>query len=136
MVPDWLASACLVSSLVGLLAFIWLNRKQPGMWVLGLGLAMNLLVIAANGGLMPISPTTVAELYPSLPQEAGLVDNRLGWSKNIVLSAAGTHFAYLSDCILIPAWVPWRYAFSLGDILIAMGVFWLLWAGGAKSMRE
>jgi hypothetical protein len=137
VIPEWLAKAYLVSSQVGLLVFVWLNRKLPGMWILGIGLATNLLVIAANGGLMPISSTTVAELYPHLSKEAGLVGSRLGWSKNIVLPASGTHFAFFSDCILLPLrWIPWRYAFSLGDVLISMGVFWLLWAGGSKRVCE
>lgn len=127
--PDWLAEACLVSSLVGLMAFTWINRKHRELWVVGGGLTANLLVIVANGGLMPITQAFVAALYPGVTLDAELVGSRLGWSKNIVLPGVGTHFAYLSDCILLPAWVPWRYAFSLGDVLIAIGAFWLLWSG-------
>ena len=135
-IPPWLARACLVSSQVGLLAFMWLNRKQKELWVVGGGLAANLIVIAANGGLMPITPASVAALYPGINLDEGMVGSRLGWSKNIVLQGAGTHLAFLSDCILLPGWVPWRFAFSLGDVLIAAGVFWLLWSGSDKRKRE
>jgi len=135
-IPLWLAGACLVSSQAGLLVFMWLNRKHMELWVIGGGLAANLLVIVANGGLMPITPASVAVLYPGITFDEGLIGSRLGWSKNIVLPAAGTHLAFLSDCILLPGWIPWRYAFSLGDVLIAVGVFWLLWSGGARHKSE
>jgi hypothetical protein len=131
-IPAWLASLCLVSSQIGILAFVWLNRKLPGLWVLALGLAANLLVIATNGGLMPITPAVVAVLYPGLMPGDSLAGSRLGWSKNIILSETSTNFSSLSDCITLPAWFPWQYAFSPGDILIAAGVFWLLWAGGGR----
>lgn len=135
-IPPWLAGTCLVSSQAGLLAFVWLNRKHKELWVAGGGLAANLLVIAANGGLMPITMASVAALYPSLSLDAGLVGSRLGWSKNIILTEAGTNLAFLSDCILLPGWIPWRYAFSVGDVLIAAGAFWLLWSGGARHKSE
>lgn len=136
VIPPWLAGACLVSSLVGLLGFVWLNRKHMELWVIGGGLVANLLVIATNKGLMPITPASVAVLYPGITLDEGMIGSRLGWSKNIVLPGAGTHLAFLSDCLLLPGWIPWRYAFSLGDVLIAAGVFWLLWRGGARHKSE
>jgi len=132
VIPTYLASACLVSSQIGLMGFVWLNRRHKELWVVGGGLAANLLVIAANGGLMPITPASVAALYPGITFGGGLVGSQLGWSKNIVLQGAGTHFAFLSDCILLPGWIPWKYAFSAGDLLIALGVFWLLCNGDAR----
>jgi len=135
-IPDWLAGMCLVSSQIGLLAFVWLNRKNPGLLVLGIGLAANLMVIATNRGLMPIAPDTVAALYPGLSPDDGLVGSQLGWSKNIVLPEIATNFSFLSDCITLPTWFPWQYAFSPGDVLISAGVFWLLWAGGARSVTS
>jgi len=130
-IPAWLASLCLVSSQIGLLVFVWLNRKLPGLWIFGIGLAANLLVIVANGGLVPLAPATVAGVYPDLNPDEGSVGSRLGWSKNIVLPGSDTKFSFLSDCIRLPVWLPWQYAISPGDVLIAIGIFWLLWAGGA-----
>jgi hypothetical protein len=37
-----------------LLAFAWVNRRLPALWLVIAGLAMNLLVIGVNGG-MPVS---------------------------------------------------------------------------------
>jgi hypothetical protein len=136
IIPGWLVNACLVSSLIGLLIFVWLNRTHHELWVAGLGISANLLVIIANGGLMPITMATVAALYPEAGLGSIFLGSRLGWSKNIVLSNETMHFGFLSDCLLMPDWIPWRYAFSLGDVLIAAGVFWLLWNGGASRKPE
>ena len=45
----------LAGSQVLLLAVVGLNIRLPGMPLAGLGLALNLLVMAANGGYMPIT---------------------------------------------------------------------------------
>jgi hypothetical protein len=136
LVADDLAAAALVGSQLFLLAFAWLNRRQAGFWALGLGLALNLLVITLNGGLMPISPETVAQLAPDAPPGTWQVGSRLGVGKDVVLPVAATCLSWLSDRFLLPAWLPRRVAFSLGDVFIAFGAFWLLWTlGGDRQQR-
>lgn len=76
---DQAASAALILSQVMLLVFAWVNRQQPGFWALGVGLALNLLVIAANGGRMPVSPDTVRVLIPSAPAGSWFIGQRLGF---------------------------------------------------------
>jgi hypothetical protein len=39
----------------------------------------------------------------------------------------------LADRFLLPDWFPYKVAFSLGDILIALGIFWLLAKPGSKT---
>ncbi len=129
-IPQWLAKVCLLSSMLGLLVFVWINKAYWELWVIGVGLILNLLVIAVNGGFMPISPHTVAALYPEAGLDGWGLGSRLEWSKNIVLQVEGIHLAFLRDFLVFPEWVPWRYAFSAGDVLIAAGVFLLLWDGG------
>ena len=129
------AAVCLVSSQIILLAFILLNLRQPGMWIVGIGLASNLLVILANGGLMPISPETVLRLYPTASPQAFQPYLRLGWSKDIILPEGSTRLAWLADRFVSPLLVNARYAFSIGDILIAAGVFWLLWTLGGTTSK-
>jgi hypothetical protein len=130
LIPDGLAAAALISSQILLLIFAWFNRNQAGFWALGLGLTLNLLVIALNGGLMPISPDIVARLAPEAPPGAWQIGRRLGTGKDIVLPVPTTQLWWLSDRFLLPWWFPYRAAFSLGDVLIAVGALWLLWTMG------
>jgi len=120
-ISDDYASVALVGSMILWLAFALANRRLPGFWMLGLGLAANLLVIAVNGGFMPISPETLQALTPATAPEHWMIGQRLGYSKDIVLLASQTRLAWLSDCLLLPAWFPYQIAFSIGDILIALG---------------
>jgi hypothetical protein len=135
LVTDPLAAAALVSSQALLLVFAWYNRKQPGFWLMGIGLALNLTSAVLNGGLMPASPEVVAQLLPHSPPGTWQVGERIGW--NIILPVDATRLWWLSDRLLLPAWFPYRKGLSIGDVLIAVGAFWLLWASGApKQGRE
>ena len=130
LISDDLAAAILVSSQALLLVFAWFNRGQAGFWALGLGLALNLLVIVLNGGLMPISPETLSRLVPDAPPGAWQVGRRLGSGKDVVLPIVVTRLWCLGDRFLLPTWFPYRTAFSLGDVFIAGGAFWFLWMLG------
>jgi hypothetical protein len=132
-IPDQIAALLLISSQIGLFVFVWLNRKQPGLWVLGAGLVLNLLVIVANGGMMPISPEVATELFPTQPVDSWETGVRFGWSKDILLPKADTLFWWLSDCLVSPEWFLPRVAFSPGDVLIAIGAFWFFWARGSPQ---
>jgi hypothetical protein len=123
---DSWAVVILVCSQLLLLVFIWLNRDKVGIKILGLGLLLNLVVILLNRGLMPIAPETAQSLFPDVPVSAWHIGSRPGRSKNIILPAGDTRLAWLSDSILLPGWFPWTRALSPGDLLIALGVFWLL----------
>jgi len=133
-VGDGLAAAALVGSQALLLLFVGLNWSQPGFWILGLGLALNLLVIVLNGGLMPVSPETLAQLLRDGAPRTWQVGDRLGWST--VLPVDATRLWWLSDQILLPDWFPYRKAFSVGDILVAAGAFWLLWTLGEDKTHS
>lgn len=130
---EW-AAAALVSSQAILLLFAWFNRKYSAFWVLGLGLLLNLTVIILNGGLMPISRETLVKLKLDTPITDWQVGGRVGNSKDILLLPVQTRLGWLSDRFVLPTWFPYKAAFSLGDLLIALGAIWLLWqAGGPKK---
>lgn len=131
------AAITLVFSQTILLIFVWMNWKRSGFWLLGLGLILNLGVIALNGGLMPISPQTVLKLAPDAPIGELEIGGRIGGSKDVLLPEDETRAALLSDRFVFPAWFPQRVAFSLGDGLVAIGVIWFFWqAGGSRNDRD
>jgi len=134
--PDQLAPFALVSSQVLLLVWVLANIKKPVFWLLALGLILNLVVILANGGLMPIQPEMVMHLYPDAPPDAWSVGERLRVGKDIVLPARQTRLWFLSDRFTLPDWSPFQFAFSLGDVLLAVGAVWILWRAGAGPDDE
>lgn len=123
--PDLLAPVILVWSQLVLLGFVLLNVRRAGMPLLGLGLAMNFVVILANGGLMPLSPQTASRISSIDLWDAGA---RFGPGKSAVLPAQATFFGNLSDSIMLPEWFPYQAAYSLGDLFIVAGALVLLWA--------
>lgn len=125
LLGDWPAAAALSASLVGFSLFAWINRRLPGMPVLIAGLVLNLLVIAANGGWMPISPDTASQVMGGKPIDPANLGSRFG-QKDILLLPQDMRLPFLADRFLLPGWSPYQVAFSPGDVLVAIGAFWLL----------
>ena len=126
-----------VSSLVLLLLFSILNIQKPGFWPIITGFLLNFLVIVFNGGFMPISPETAAKMVKGT-EMTWKIGERYGFSKDFVLSPETTRLAFLSDRFTIQRFMGFNIAFSLGDVLIALGVIGLLWmlGGDVKQKNE
>ncbi|MBI5823924.1 MAG: DUF5317 domain-containing protein [Chloroflexi bacterium] len=124
-IPEYWLNYLLPLSQAVLLIFAWLNRHQPGMMILLVGTALNFTVIAANGGFMPISPQAASHLVSQTTLEDIQPGERFG-TKDILLRPQDTRFEWLADRFLPPAWSAYQVAFSLGDVFIAVGIFWLL----------
>jgi len=108
---SWQLSATHVATYVPAAAFVWANRRVPGLVILGLGGASNGITIALNGGTLPASPTALRiagiEQTPGEFTNSGLIhDPRL---------------AFLGDVFAIPATWPLANVFSVGDVLIVLG---------------
>jgi len=136
LVPDKFAPIVLVGTQAILLLFAVLNIKKKSFWPISLGFLANFLVISLNGGLMPISPDTIKKLVPNAPAEWLVTGQRLGTGKDIVLHAKDTILPILSDRFVTPAWLNYPVAFSLGDILISIGVIALLWSMGGPQTQK
>ena len=100
-----------VASMVVVLAVVARNLAVPGLPVVALGAASNLIAIAANGGYMPASPDALA----ALGKQLGTTYTNSGEWANVVL-------APLTDIFAMPRWIPLANVFSVGDVLIGVGV--------------
>ncbi len=123
--PQSVSAFLLPLSQALLLLFAWLNRRLPGMLALVLGAALNFTVIAANRGFMPISPQTASQLVSQDILSYRQPGDRFG-TKDILLFPQDTRFEWLADRFLLRAGPAYQVAFSFGDVLIAVGIFWLL----------
>jgi hypothetical protein len=130
------ASLALICSQILLLAFALANLKKTPFWALGLGLLSNFVVILLNGGWMPIQPEVVQKLIPGPSNGLWAVGERLLMTKDFVLPLADTRLWFLDDRFTLPAWLNYPVAFSIGDVLISIGAFWLLWSLGGPNKEQ
>jgi len=112
-----------IASYLLLVLFAVINYRERALWPMALGMLSNFIVITANGGHMPASldalraagrTATVAQLLTE------------GVSGNVVVMSDQTKLNFLGDIFWLPGWVPLANAFSIGDLLLAIGVIWLL----------
>lgn len=132
-IPDNWARLALITSQALLLVFALFNLNEAGLAVMALGLALNLFVILLNGGLMPISPEVLDRFFPGGAGQIWQIGERVLTSKDIALPKEQTVLWFLSDRLTLPEWIPYHVAFSIGDIFIWIGAFFLLWSLGSKS---
>lgn len=100
-----------VASTAAVLVAVLRNWRIRGLALVALGAASNLAAIAANGGVMPASPEAAA----ALEAQAGP-----GFSNSVVMADAALR--PLTDIFALPGWVPFANVFSVGDVLIGVGV--------------
>ena len=114
-----------VASTLAVFAALLRNLSLPGLPVVALGAALNLLVIVANGGYMPSDPGAWAAL-------TGVAAVPTDDFSNSVLMGPGTALPWLADVFVLPRPIPLANVFSIGDVLIAVGIAWCV----ARSMRQ
>lgn len=99
---------------------IYLNWSIPGMKLIGFGILMNFVVIAANQGMMPVR----GDLLPLEIQSA--LDSGRSGTHGII--GPETRLKYLADIIYLP--LPYQKSLlSFGDIAMDLGAFLLIFLG-------
>jgi Family of unknown function (DUF5317) len=111
IVDAGVGAAIYVGSTAAVLVAVLRNIGVPGMPLVWLGAASNLAAVIANGGIMPTTNEALAT--------AGL-EPVTGLSNSAVL--ANPALAPLTDVFALPSWVPMANVFSIGDVLIAVGI--------------
>jgi len=121
-----IATAMLVMSYLLLLAVVVVNRRVPGAAAMGIGLVLNLAVVAPNGG-MPVSgeAARVAGAKGPIVIESG--------SKRHLMTDEDV-LRPLGDVIPLPQ--PVGVVFSIGDVLLYGGMAWWFFAVTRGRFRE
>jgi hypothetical protein len=108
------------------------NLRWREMWIAALGVGLNFAVIAANGGRMPADLGLVRAIGDK--NVAAAVEQGR-WPTHTAVDSH-TRLPFLADVHALPRPYPRPHVFSIGDVLITIGVcLFLLRAMGAFGLR-
>ena len=102
--------AIYVASTATVLIAVLRNLTVPGAALIAVGAGLNLAAIVTNGGYMPADATALASV-------GGLGS---GYTNSIVTTDPA--LPPLTDLFALPSWLPLANVFSVGDVLIGLGV--------------
>jgi hypothetical protein len=112
--------AIYVASTAIVLVAVVANLRLPGVPLVIAGAGCNLAAILANGGVMPASPDALVAIGAGIgPRTASAVLTRPSLEP-------------LTDVFATPSWLPLANVFSVGDVLIGLGIAWAI----ASAMRR
>jgi hypothetical protein len=129
-VGPWMWLAAQTIFLTVLVVNGWAARSAV-LWpwrVAALGVGLNCLVIALNGGHMPQSTEAAVAVFG-----ASRIDpSRL---QNVAAVSVDTRLAWLGDVIAEPAWLPRPNVVSIGDLLLSLGIASWVTMGSRNGTR-
>ena len=105
--------------------FLWSNRHLPGEWLITLGAALNLIAIAANGGTMPATAWAWRTAGFATPTDS-FGNSSLAQSARV---------PWLGDVFAVPANWPLSNVFSIGDVVIVLGLTYLVHRSCRRPIR-
>ena len=132
-VPEVYLRAGMILSFLALLAFAGLNLRLTGIRIIAIGVLLNFAVIAANGGLMPVSPETADRVSAGGQIQEVSLGSPVPNSKDILLEREDTRLWWLSDTLTLPRA---GIAFSVGDVVILLGLAYLGVSGAGYALRK
>jgi hypothetical protein len=108
---ELLAPLYVASTILALAVVVRNIRRLPGLAIVALGTVSNLVAIVSNGGYMPVTPEAMGAPAPT---EA----------THFVNAVFTPHPAFepLVDRWVLPEWLPFSNVFSIGDVLISVGM--------------
>ena len=114
--------------LSNVIALVWLARniRVAGIPCVAIGAVSNLAAILANGGRMPVDGTSLSRARGAAAEAAIAAGQS---PSNSVLMDSHTRLLWLTDRFVLPPPFPFPTVFSVGDLLIGLGVAWLIAAG-------
>jgi hypothetical protein len=109
-VPTELVRGAYVATTVAVLLVVLANLRLAGVPLIVLGAGLNLAAIVANGGAMPAGAGALASLGIDIAGHSGSI------------AAERPALEPLTDIFALPRWMPLANIFSIGDVLIGIGV--------------
>lgn len=91
--------------------FVWHNRRITGMALMVFGGMLNLVAIAANGGVMPANLSAL--------ETAGIITDSDEFENSAPID--DPTLGFLGDIFAIPEGIPFANVFSIGDIILVIG---------------
>lgn len=107
--------AIYVASTAAVFLAVLRNIRLPGMAIVALGSVSNLAAIISNGGSMPADPAALVA--------AGFTDAGSHTNSVVVENPA---LQPLTDIFAVPAGIPFANVYSVGDVLIGIGIVILI----------
>ncbi|HEV2754183.1 MAG TPA: DUF5317 domain-containing protein [Actinomycetota bacterium] len=112
--PEWLGEtgglAVVLASNAAVATWLFANRTLPGLTLAGAGMALNVLVIAANGAMPVLERSAEAAGVTRSLEDASLKHEPLD---------EDTALPWLGDAIPVP---PFKEVLSVGDVVLALGL--------------
>jgi hypothetical protein len=104
------------------LVFLFLNRNHTGFKLIITGVFLNFIVMALNGGVMPVSPEAAKVLGGTFLED--LQNNDIVYKHAMLMDS--TKLPFLGDIIPLTAPYPREQVISIGDIIMNIGIFMFL----------
>lgn len=102
----------------------WYNRKYAGILIICTGCVMNYVVMALNGGRMPVSP----EMMEKAGLEHMIEAMKSGVDGKHILFSESTRLHWLADIIHPPSFLSiFMEIVSIGDLIVVLGIAVLMY---------
>lgn len=133
--PEVVLRVAIPLTIFGALPFLLLLVRYRCVQLVLVGLALNLSVIVANGGLMPVDPQTAARLSGPDHLATLALGHRVPGSKDVLLDPQDVRLAAFRDRFVV-SFGRAGAVYSLGDVFVLIGLCLSLPELAARLLRR